>query len=158
MPNHFHALLSPVSDGALSAYMHWVQGCYACDFRSMTKTTGQGHVFQRRFWSDGITDARHFLAVLRYIEANPLRAQLVEKAEDWIWSSLTLRAIDIDQLLDPLPYWLPDCWADVVNAAQPIAEIRHIRNPDVRGRPARTAWHQDPAIPPHSSILEHHDD
>ena len=129
--------MSPETEGALSVYLQWVQGRYACDLRSLTRTVGQGHVFQRRFWSDGIEDARHFFAVLRYIEANPVRASLVERAEQWMWSSLVLRTIEVDQVLDPLPYLLPERWVDVVNEVQPITEVEHIRNPAERGRPTR---------------------
>ncbi len=137
MPNHFHGLMSPETEGALSSYLQWVQGRYACDLRSLTRTVGQGHIFQRRFWSDGIEDARHFFAVLRYIEANPVRARLVERAEQWMWSSLVLRTIEVDQVLDPLPYLLPERWVDVVNEVQPITEVEHIRNPAERGRPTQ---------------------
>ena len=91
MPNHFHLLVETKEDEALSAYMQWVTGCYACYLRTRTKTIGHGHVFQRRFWSAGIDDTLHFLMVLRYIEANPRRAKLVDRAEQWPWSSLAKR-------------------------------------------------------------------
>jgi putative transposase len=139
MPNHFHGLLKPEDDGALSAYLQWVQARYACDLRSLTQTIGHGHVFQRRYWSDGIEDARHFVSVLRYVEANPLRAQLVERAEDWTWSSLTLRVSQHDTLIDPLPYRLPADWTDIVNAEQSVAELEIIRAPEQRGRPSLTS-------------------
>jgi len=115
MPNHFHAMVQPESDSALSAYFHWVQGCYACDFRSRTQTIGTGHVFQQRFWSEPILDVYHFRNVLRYIEANPIAAKLVERAEQWRWGSLHLRADVADRLLDALPVQLPARWPDVVN-------------------------------------------
>ena len=76
-----HLLLEPKTDEALSAYMQWVTGCYSCYLRTRTETVGHGHVFQRRFWSVGVEDMLHFLMVLRYIEANPLRAKLVDRAE-----------------------------------------------------------------------------
>src|SRR5262245_47564053 len=59
MPNHFHAVARPTTDDALSAYMQWVTGCYACDLRTRTKTVGHGHVFQRRFWSAHLHDDLH---------------------------------------------------------------------------------------------------
>ena len=115
MPNHFHALIRPEEDHALSAYLHWVQGCYARDLRSHTRTLGHGHVFQQRFWSGGLEDAHHFLTVLRYIEANPVAGHLVGRAEDWPWSSLTLRHQTDNQLLDALPIALPEGWSALVN-------------------------------------------
>jgi putative transposase len=137
MPNHFHGLMMPLAKGALSTFLQWVEGRYACDLRSRTRTTGQGHVFQRRFWSSGIEEQRHFLSVLRYVEANPSRARLVERAEDWIWASLALRDCDENALLDPLPYALPPNWVSLVNSDQIEAELTSIRFPEKRGRRGR---------------------
>jgi putative transposase len=47
-----------------------------------------GHVWQGRFKAFPIQQDEHLLTVLRYIERNPLRAGLVARAEDWLWSSL----------------------------------------------------------------------
>ena len=114
MPNHFHALIKPEIENALSAYLRWVQGCYACDLRVRTQTCGHGHVFQQRFWSGVINDDYHFLNVLRYIEANPSEAGLVPRAEGWPWNSLSLR-ISEAWMFDPLPIALPADWPDRVN-------------------------------------------
>jgi len=138
MPNHFHALMRPRAAGALSAYWQWVLGCYACDLRSTTNTLGYGHVFQRRFWNRGIEDRRHFLAVLRYIEANPVRAGLTNRAEQWRWGSAALRHTSRGFLLDPLPFVLPDDWIEIVNSPQPFADLDAIRNPEPRGRPVKS--------------------
>lgn len=134
MPNHFHAVLQPEIDGALSAYMQWVQARYACDLRMLSGTIGQGHVFQRRFWSDAIADAGHFFRVLRYVEANAHRSALVRRAEHWPWSSLALRRKST-RLLDPLPWPLPNDWTQLVNAEQPDGELASIRHPKPLGRP-----------------------
>jgi putative transposase len=136
MPNHFHALIQPKQDGSLSGYLQWVLGSYASDLRSRTGTVGHGHVFQRRFWSDGIKDVLHFLTVLRYIEANPVRASLVPTADAWPWSSMSLRARPDDTLLAVLPVPLPDRWMEIVNEPQPVTEIEVVRYPLSRGRPS----------------------
>jgi hypothetical protein len=44
-----------------------------------------GHVYQGRFKSFPIAADEHLLAVLRYVERNPLRAGLVVRAEEWRW-------------------------------------------------------------------------
>jgi putative transposase len=114
-PNHFHVIIQSESEGVLSAYLHWVQGCYACDLRSHTRTSGNGHVFQQRFWSDVIADQYHFVNVLRYVERNPKESSLVERAESWRWSSLALRGSE-ESWLDPLPLPLPSTnWLEIVN-------------------------------------------
>jgi putative transposase len=127
--NHFHALLRPLEKGALSALLHWVLGKYAAELRSRTGTVGNGHVFQQRFWSDVIVDAGHLLRVLRYVEANPVRAGLVARAELWPWNSASLRLRGHRGLLDPLPVELPDGWLEIINERQPEEEIMKIRWP-----------------------------
>ena len=114
--NHFHKLISPAEPNAISAYMQWVQGRYGFDLRYDDKSLGQGHVFQRRFWSESIGFGPfHFVNVQRYIEANPVAAGLVERAEQWKWSSLWERETKGRSLLDPSPLILPDDWLEQVN-------------------------------------------
>jgi REP-associated tyrosine transposase len=48
-----------------------------------------GHVRQGRFKAFIIQDDDHLRTVLRYVERNPLRAELVARAEDWKWFSPT---------------------------------------------------------------------
>jgi putative transposase len=127
MPNHFHALLRPRCDDALSAYMQRVEGRYACYLRARTQTVGYGHVFQRRFWNAPIVDDEHFRLVLRYIENNPARARLVGYAQEWEWSSLIERDRLKSKLLAPLPCDLPDNWHELVNVCQPQGILSRIR-------------------------------
>jgi hypothetical protein len=54
-------------------------------------TTGYGHIYQGRFKSFPIEEDESLLKVLRYVERNALRANLVERAQDWRWSSLWRR-------------------------------------------------------------------
>lgn len=54
-------------------------------------TAGAGHVCQGRFKSLPVQSDGHFLRVARYVERNPLRANLVSRAEQWPWSSLWRR-------------------------------------------------------------------
>ena len=46
-----------------------------------------GHLFQSRFGSV-VMDEEHLMAAARYVALNPVRARLVERAEDWPWSSV----------------------------------------------------------------------
>ena len=51
-----------------------------------------------------IQDGDHLLCVLRYIEANPVRAKLVPAADEYRWSSYAAHGLGkVDELLDPLP-------------------------------------------------------
>jgi putative transposase len=88
MPNHFHLIVQPWNASDLSDFMEYVTGEYACGLRRQTETVGHGHVFQRRFWNAAIADERAFLTVMRYVEGNAHRSCLVQRAEEWEWSSL----------------------------------------------------------------------
>jgi putative transposase len=116
LANHFHVLISPRKENAVSAYMQWVEGRYGFNLRYDGQSLGQGHVFQRRFWCESIGFGPfHFINVQRYIEANPVAAGLVNRAEQWKWSSLWERETKGRSLLDPSPLVLPDDWLDQLN-------------------------------------------
>lgn len=86
MPNHWHLVVWPEADSAVSAYMRWLTWSHACHFNAQHDFSG--HVYQGRFKSRVVRDERHLLTLLRYVEANPVRASLVERSEVWRWSSL----------------------------------------------------------------------
>ena len=85
MPNHFHLELWPRADGELSRWMHWLMTTHVR--RYLRHYRSSGHVWQGRFKAFPTQEDEHLLTVLRYIERNPLRAGLVERAEAWRWSS-----------------------------------------------------------------------
>jgi len=139
MPNHFHAMVVPEADAALSGYWQWVAGSYASQLRARTNTSGYGHVFQRRFWSDAILGHFHFLSVLRYIEANPREGRLVSRCEEWPWSSVALRMRPEHPLLDPLPIALPRDWLTILDRPQPVNEVEAIRRALWKNRRGQTS-------------------
>src|SRR5271157_1892515 len=102
LPNHFHLALWPLGDGDLGRWMHWLLTAHVRRYQRHYRSTG--HVWQGRFKAFLIQEDEHLLVVPRYIERNPLRAGLVERAEDWSWSSLGAiaggRAVPV---LDPGP-------------------------------------------------------
>jgi putative transposase len=46
-----------------------------------------GHLFQDRFKSENIEDIRYLLTVVRYIHQNPVKAGIVNRMDEWRWSS-----------------------------------------------------------------------
>src|SRR6185312_10489513 len=94
MPNHFHLVLWPARDGQLSQFMQWLSMTHAQRWHAHRRTGGRGHLYQSRFRSFPIQRDEHFLSVCRYVERNPLRANLVDRAEDWRWGSLWARTGD----------------------------------------------------------------
>jgi putative transposase len=84
MTNHFHLLVTTPHPN-VSAGMQYLNGCYGQWFD--WRHNHEGHVFERRFWSDLIETDRHLVATARYIVLNPVRAGLCPTAADWSWSS-----------------------------------------------------------------------
>ena len=79
------------------------------------------------------------LTVLRYVERNPLRAGLVERAQDWRWSSLPADAEGPS--LDPGPVLRGPQWLEFVNTPMTEAEVAAIRFSVRRDRPyGSDAW------------------
>ena len=85
LPNHFHLVVWPEHDGDMSRWMHWAQNAHVRRYHQYYNSSG--HIWQGRFKSFPIQQDEHLLTVLRYVERNPVRAELVERAEQWIWSS-----------------------------------------------------------------------
>jgi len=79
MPNHWHLLLWPKRDGDLSQYMRLVTLTHAQRLHAWRATAGTGQVYQGRFKSFVVQDDRHFVAVARYVEANALNGDLVQR-------------------------------------------------------------------------------
>lgn len=137
MPNHFHLVLWPKADGQLSRFMQWMTMTHTQRWHAHRRTQGRGHLYQSRFKSFPIQEDWHFLSVCRYIERNPLRANLIEKAEDWRWGSLfSLQNRSLMHgLLADWPVDRPRDWAGRVNAAQDEQELAALRSSRDRGRP-----------------------
>jgi putative transposase len=135
MPNHFHIILSPDTDEAMGQFMHWVTGKYALEFRIRTESRGLGHVFQQRYWSRGCDEVAGFFLMLRYTEANAVRARLCQRAEEWRWGSLRARQQGDLSVIDEPPFTLPEYWAALVDRPQFDWELAFARFRPKRGRP-----------------------
>src|SRR5207249_253563 len=81
----------------------------------------------------------HLLTVLRYVERNALRAELVKRAENWPWSSLR-RWLEPElwPFLDPGPVSRPADWLERVNRVETEAELTCLRR---RRQPRHAVWH-----------------
>jgi putative transposase len=88
MGNHWHLVLRTTVDGALSPFVQWLTLTHTQRHQVAHKRVGHGAIYQGRFKSFVIEAGEHLLAVCRYVERNAARASLVERAEDWRWSSL----------------------------------------------------------------------
>lgn len=84
MPNHVHIVAVPADQDGLWRTFRSVHRHYSGYINARLRTTG--HLWQGRFSSVAMDEA-HLVCALRYVALNPVRARLVERAEDWRWSS-----------------------------------------------------------------------
>jgi putative transposase len=136
MRNHWHLILCPERDGELSRFMHWLTVTHAQRWNAFHGTSGTGAVYQGRFKAIPIQSDVHFLTACRYVERNPLRANLVTNAMDWRWTSLWRRKKFCDHgLLDAWPVPRPVHWEEYVNEPQTEVELEGLRETIRRGAP-----------------------
>ena len=99
--NHFHLLVRPTGEASISRIVQSLLVSHTQRYHKHYRSGG--HVWQGRFKSPVIQNDEHLLTVLRYIEANPLRASLVSRAEEYPWSSFRVHGLGkVDELVDPL--------------------------------------------------------
>ncbi len=124
MPNHFHLVLEPAHQTALSQFMQWLLTTHV---RRYHKHYGSsGHIWQGRYKSFPIQRDEHLITVLSYVLQNPIRAGLSSTARDWMWSSLRR-----PQLVDPCPVGEGNQWLDQLQEplrAELVLSIRECLN------------------------------
>jgi putative transposase len=147
MRNHWHLILCPEKHGELSRFMHWLTLTHASRWNASHGVSGTGAVYQGRFKAIPIQSNVHFLTACRYVERNPLRANLVSDATEWRWSSLWRRRKYCEHgLLDTWPVVRPVNWAEYVNEPQTEAELEAVREAIRHGTPlGDKIWQQQTA-------------
>lgn len=102
MGNHVHLLMTSRDCDALSLAMRRLGQCYVHAFNHRHGRSGP--LWQGRFKSCLVDSERYLMAVYRYIELNPVRAAIVDRPEQYRWSSVhaNLGRLD-DPLVTPHP-------------------------------------------------------
>jgi len=126
MPNHFHLVPWPHNDGDLSRWIHWLMTAHVSRHHRIRKTSGR--IWQGRFKAFPIEQDEHLLTVLRYVERNPVRANLVPSAADWDWSSISRNNLEIARgLISESPVTKPSNWMEFVDQPQTASELEALR-------------------------------
>ena len=142
LDNHFHLLLRP-TEATISRILQSLLVSHTQRYHRHYQSLG--HVWQGRFKSPVIQNDEHLLTVLRYIEANPLRAGLVERAGDYPWSSYRTHGLgEVDELVDrlvlydklsPVTKTRQRKWADTVHRPLEESRLAAIRRSSETGLP-----------------------
>src|SRR6267143_3242791 len=136
MPNHWHLAVWPRQDRDLSRFMNWLTLTHTQRWHQHRHSVGEGHLYQGRFKSFPVETNEYLLTVCRYVERNPVRAGLVERAEQWRWSSACQwgsrwRSVS----LSPWPIEQPVEWRQWVNDEQMSKQVAAVRRSVTKGQP-----------------------
>jgi putative transposase len=84
MNNHVHFVVVPERERSLARVFGRTHSDYA-RYANLVRRSG-GHFWQARFYSCAL-DERHAWEALAYVERNPVRAAMVDQAEQYRWST-----------------------------------------------------------------------
>ena len=144
MDNHVHLILVPSTEDGLRATLAEAHRRYSrrINFREGWRS----YLFQGRFASYPMDDA-HLMVAVRYVENNPVTAQLVARAEEWRWSSagshIAGRRVGDDPLTDVaalgqhVANWRALLWVGL-EAMDDLASAHEIEARSRTGRPLAT--------------------
>jgi len=140
MCNHVHFIVIPQQADSLAKTFNFAHMCYAQYLNK--KLNRRGHLWQGRFYSC-VLDERHLFAAARYIERNPVRAGLVEKAWQWPWSSALShisannqkpQLISLANLFNFIEI-TPQAWQEYLDSFENPTFLKEIRKHTSNGRP-----------------------
>jgi REP-associated tyrosine transposase len=119
LSTHWHAIVD-LPDNSLAAGMHRLIGGYSRRYNERHERVG--YLVRSRYWSKRKQTPDAVLEAFRYVARNPVAAGLVQRPEDWRWSSYakTIGVSDSFGFVDA---------ADVLAefGTTPIAQIRGLR-------------------------------
>ena len=85
MPNHVHAMIEQIPGRPLT---NVVQSWKSVSAHAINKARGKsGRIWSPDYFDRSVRDESHYINALYYIESNPVKARLVQKPEDWLYSS-----------------------------------------------------------------------
>ena len=142
MPNHVHLIVVPSSPTGLARAVGQTHVAYTrrINFRKRWR----GYLWQGRFASSPM-DEPHLLAAAAYVERNPVKAGLADRAEDWPWSSAAIhlsgrpdRLAETAWLEDRIGRWVCS-WGEYLRQADVTAPAGLLRRAETTGRPVGDA-------------------
>lgn len=139
MTNHVHLLATPTVEGGLSRLFQYLGRHYVRYFNNTYRRSGT--LWEGRFKSCLVQEESYFLICQRYIELNPVRADVVNDPADYVWSSYQVNGLGVEsELCTPHALYLAlghTKQARLINyralfashvEGEPLAEVRHALN------------------------------
>ena len=143
MTNHVHLLLTPADDVGCALMMRDLGRCYAAYFNRRYEKTGA--LWEHPFRSCLVDSAEYVMTCYRYIERNPVRAQMVAQPADYPWSSYAGNAcLRSDSIVEPHAEYLalgrdeasrPRAYRDLLNDVDAADSLKALRDATDAGFP-----------------------
>ncbi|MGM0877152.1 MAG: transposase [Bacillota bacterium] len=130
MGNHIHLLLKEGNE-AISITMKRIGVSFVWYYNWKYRTTG--HLFQDRFKSENVETDQYLLTVVRYIHQNTVKAGIVNRVDEWKWSSCHGyygQSIYLSQYLLDCDFILSMFSADITTAKEKFKEFNERMNND----------------------------
>jgi len=137
MVNHVHIVGTPETAKSLQNAIGRTNYRYSLYFNKLYDRCG--HLWQGRFFSC-VLDEEHFVFALRYVDQNPVRAELISDACDYSWSSAAAHTGQPDSsgMLD-LGWWKSfqgfSEWRQLLQIDLPGSVVERFRCNSITGRP-----------------------
>ena len=138
MSNHVHLVLVPEERQSLAVALRRTHSRYALYLNARRDRVG--HLWQNRFYSSAL-DEEHLWIALRYVERNPVRANLVKRPEEYKWSSAAAH-LGTDHSASGLLDWAfhaaaggTERWQTLLAEPEQIEAIRRLQRGTFTGRP-----------------------
>jgi len=138
MRNHIHLVAVPNSEDGLQRALKPLHMRYA---QRVNRLQGwKGHLWQGRFFSSPLDDA-YLWAAIRYVERNPIRVGLAERAEDYRWSSAAAHCgLRSDVVLSNKAEWRQklssiEDWSSWLSVEEESAKLDTLRQHSEKGLP-----------------------
>ena len=138
MTNHIHLVMVPSTEDGLRAtlgeahrrYTRYINQCEQC----------RGHLWQERFHSFPM-DEHYLLSAVRYVEMNPVHANIVERPELYPWSSAKAHLASQDDKLVKVRPMLDRVsnWHEYLDSVLDDATVETLRKHSNTGRPLGNA-------------------
>jgi putative transposase len=119
MSNHFHLLVRE-GEYTIGEVVKSLASSYV--FYYNKKNERVGHLFQDRFKSEACNDMAYFITLVRYIHQNPVKAGIVDNAENYRWSSWNMEYLHPSFLRQSV------CNTSAVLKKIPLSDLRSLVN------------------------------
>jgi len=132
MPTHLHLVLKQLTEKGISKFLKDILDSYTRFFNNKHKR--KGPLWESRFKSVLVETDEQLLHLTRYIHLNPVTAKLIDRPEDWFFSSYkeylsqnnTVRICQFDDVLEIDPYYYRKFCNERISYQRELAKIKNL--------------------------------